>query len=469
MSTEPSTWQSNYHFIILHSTESRILLLHEQNSWFLPSFHTVEPPHISNAFLIMDTTLRQLGIDATVLYCAYDRVDRENSQQELIYVLEIRHPDWIPPADSQWVGHDTLAGLELILPEQRTVIATCLRESEEIPPLRPPWARRGWLPLVETWMHEQLARLNYEIVAPIEQVKIWSVSCVLRAQTTNGNVYFKASLNSVMQSNTPISTCDKQEILPLLFAHEPLIIQALAARYPQNVPTILAMDRERCWMLLAEFGAQLYTHPNKIAWEKALEVYGQMQIAAIKHTDTLLTEGFLDRRLHILETQIDPLLNDEDALADLSRSEVEQLRAYGPQLKTLCHQLLNCVIPQTLVHGDLHTGNIAVQNDNCIYFDWSDGCVSYPFFDVLTFMENIDDPVEKIRFRDIYLVQWTDYASIEYLRKILPLSQMLATIHQAVSYQHMIAHMEGTSKQAMRGGATFWLRVLLQLWAEMAW
>ena len=41
--------------------------------------------------------------------------------------------------------------------------------------------------------------------------------------------------------------------------------------------------------------------------------------------------------------------------------------------------------------------------------------------------------------------------------------RMLATIHQSVSYQHMIAHMEGTSKQAMRGGATYWLRILLQL------
>ena len=170
-----------------------------------------------------------------------------------------------------------------------------------------------------------------------------------------------------------------------------------------------------------------------------------------------------------METQVDPLLNDEDALADLNRSEVEQLRVYGPQLKAMCHQLLNCAIPQTLVHGDLHTGNIAIQNDNYIYFDWSDGCVAHPFFDVLTFMENIDDPVEQIRFRDIYLVQWTDYASIEYLRKVFTLSQILATVHQAVSYQHMVAHLEGTSKQAMRGGATFWLRILLQLWAEMAW
>jgi hypothetical protein len=360
--------------------------------------------------------------------------------------------------------------LELTLTEQHTIIATCLRESEEIPPLRPPWARRGWFDLADTWIREQLRGLNYTVIASIEQVKIWSVSCVLRVPTTRGNVYYKANLNSFAQTKMHISSSKKKGILPLLFAHEPILIRSLAAWYPQNMPTVVAMDRELCWMLLAEFGSRLYDQPDKTEWEKALEVYGQMQaqVAATQSIDALFAAGCLDRRLNILETQIDSLLNDEDALADLNSNEVEQLRTFGPQLKSMCHQLENCAIPQTLVHGDLHTGNIAIQHDNYIYFDWSDGCVAHPFFDVLTFMENIEDPVEQARFRDIYLTQWTSYASIEYLREIFPQSQMLATIHQSVSYQHMIAHMEGTSRQAMRGGATYWLRILLQFMAANA-
>ena len=465
MTTTPPAWQSLYHLILLHPTEPHILLLPEQNGWLLPFFHKVEPTHMSDAPLIIDTMQRQLGIDAIVLYCAYHGVDRENARQELIYVLDILHPSRILPAGSQWVGHDTLASLELSHPEQRTFIATCLRECEEIPPLRPPWARRGWFALAESWIQEQLASLNYTIVAPIEQVKIWSISSVLRVPTTNGNVYFKVIPTSFMRKNTPIFSSDTTGILPLLFTHEPMLIQSLAAWYPQNVPRLLALDRELCWMLLADFGTELYHHPNKTAWEKALEVYCQMQVAATHRIDSLFAVGCLDRRLHILATQIDPLLNDEDVLADLNRNEIEQLRAHGPQLKTMCHQLANYAIPQTLVHGDLHSGNIAVQNDNYIYFDWTDCCVAHPFFDVLTFLENVDDPVERIRLRDTYLVQWIDYATIEYLIEVFPLSQILATIHQAVSYQHMVANMEGTSKQAMRGGATYWLRILLQLLA----
>jgi phosphotransferase family enzyme len=460
MTTTPPAWQSLYHIILLHPTEARILLLPEQNSWLLPSFHKVEPTHMSE---IIDAMQRQLGIDSIVLYCAHHHIDSEHALQELIYVLEIRYPSWIPPAGTQWVGHDTLVHLELTHPEQRKVIATCLHESEEIPPLRPPWARRGWFAIAEHWIQEQLACLNYAIVAPVQQLRTWSISCVLRVPTTNGNVYFKVIPTSFMQKNTPISYSDTRGILPLLFTHEPMLIQSLAAWYPQNMPRLLAMERERYWMLLADFGTELYHHPNKTAWEKTLEVYSQMQVAASQRIDSLFAVGCLDRHLHILATQIDPLLNDEDVLADLKRSEIEQLRVHGSQLKTMCRRLENYAIPQTLVHGDLHSGNIAVQNDNYIYFDWTDCCVAHPFFDVLTFLENVDDPVERIRLRDTYLVQWTDYASIEYLREIFPLSQMLATVHQAVSYRHIMANVEGTSKQEMRGGATYWLRILLQL------
>lgn len=207
MTTTPPAGQSHYHIILLHPTEPRILLLPEQNGWLLPSFHKEEPTHLSE---IIDAMQRQLGIDAIVLYCAYHGVDRENTRQELIYVLEIRQPSWITPAGSQWVGHDTLVHLELTHPEQRTVIATCLRESEEIPPLRPPWARRGWFALTEPWIQEQLARLNYTIVASIQQERTWGISCVLRVPTTNSNVYFKVIPTSFIQKNTPISSSDRK-------------------------------------------------------------------------------------------------------------------------------------------------------------------------------------------------------------------------------------------------------------------
>jgi hypothetical protein len=81
---------------------------------------------------------------------------------------------------------------------------------------------------------------------------------------------------------------------------------------------------------------------------------------------------------------------------------------------------------------------------------------------VLTFLENVDDPSERMHLRDVYLSQWTDYEPVERLIEAFQLSQMLSAVHQAVSYQHIMAHVEGTSKAEMRGSASYWLRILLQ-------
>src|SRR2546430_1330139 len=141
MTTTPPAWQSLYHLILLHPTEPHILLLPEQNGWLLPFFHKGEPTHMYDAPLIIDTMQRQLGIDAIVLYCAYHGLERESARQGSICVLDILQPPRLVRAGSQWVGHGTWSCRHLSPPEQLPFIAAGLREWEEIPPLRPPWAR----------------------------------------------------------------------------------------------------------------------------------------------------------------------------------------------------------------------------------------------------------------------------------------------------------------------------------------
>lgn len=103
MSRTSPTQQSHYH-ILLHPTKPLILLLSEQNGWRFPAFYKEEPTHPSEISAAMQ---RQLGIDGIVLYYAARHSDHQNGCQEFFYVLEIRSPDWLSPADSQWVGHDT--------------------------------------------------------------------------------------------------------------------------------------------------------------------------------------------------------------------------------------------------------------------------------------------------------------------------------------------------------------------------
>ena len=81
---------------------------------------------------------------------------------------------------------------------------------------------------------------------------------------------------------------------------------------------------------------------------------------------------------------------------------MQQLQALAPHLKNLCSQLAKYRIPQTLVHGDLHLGNVALYEDNYILFDWTDSCIAHPFFDMFLFYfsrKNIPfiSPVKAVR------------------------------------------------------------------------
>src|SRR5262249_8625010 len=189
---------------------------------------------------------------------------------------------WLPPPGWQWIGRETLVDLPLAVPEHRGVLDACLAEMTcgVIPDLRPPWARVGWFATAESWILEQLDRLDAIVMAPIEQVRSWSISCILRARTMTGDVYFKASSSKA------------------LFAHDPALVQALATLYPDHLPTLLAMDQAQDWMLLAGFRSLRPDPPESQAWENALCTFGHLQRASAAQVDTLLAAGRRRRAPH---------------------------------------------------------------------------------------------------------------------------------------------------------------------------
>ena len=118
------------------------------------------------------------------------------------------------------------------------------------------------------------------------QVRPWSA--VLSAPTSAGEVYFKATAPAL--------------------AHEPGLTEALASQWPALLPTVLAADRARGWLLLADAGITLRSLIQTAAdlwhWEHILPRYAELQIALAGQQDELLALGALDRRLAGLPAQI---------------------------------------------------------------------------------------------------------------------------------------------------------------------
>jgi aminoglycoside phosphotransferase (APT) family kinase protein len=118
-------------------------------------------------------------------------------------------------------------------------------------------------------------------------------------------------------------------------------------------------------------------------------------------------------------------------------------------------------VPQTLVHGDLHTGNVALIEGKMLFFDWTDACIAHPFFDVMLTINWEEDAEIQVRLRDQYLSLWTAYEPMARLLELWSLAHPLFALHHAISYQHIVAGLEATAKHELIAWPSYWLRKVL--------
>ena len=205
-----------------------------------------------------------------------------------------------------------------------------------------PWAARGWFAEAERWLRSTMERLGRPLTGPVRQARVWRLSCLLRAPTGDGDVWFKANTTSP------------------LFVNEGVVMGALAGLFPGQVPAPLAVEPERGWMVLADFGEEVGWEAPMEVVEEVAQTYARMQVEA--------TAG----------------LPGVDAATWLSPDEEAGLRAAVPGLQARCAELAGNAVPPALVHGDLHLSNVARRPGGYLFFDWTDACVAHPFLDLAT-------------------------------------------------------------------------------------
>lgn len=169
----------------------------------------------------------------------------------------------------------------------------------------------------------------------------------------------------------------------------------------------------------------------------------QRRTAAV--TDELLAAGCLDRRLDVLTGQLDPLIADPAATARLAPEEADELKARAPELKDACRRLARLGLPDTLVHGDMHLGNVARYRGELVYFDWMDACVAHPFIDLHSLQWERDEKVRAALLEE-YIAEWEGVVPAERLREAAALAAVVIPLHHAVSYRHIVANLEPASK-----------------------
>jgi aminoglycoside/choline kinase family phosphotransferase len=244
------------------------------------------------------------------------------------------------------------------------------------------------------------------------------------------------------------------------------------------VPAPLAVDPDRGWMLLADFGGELGWDAPAELREDVVRAFARLQIEAAAHVDRLLAAGCLDRRLAWLAAEAQAWLPAVaatgrlpgiDAATWLSAEEAAELRGAVPQLVAMCGELATHAVPATLVHGDLHLSNVAHANvadgpGDYLFFDWSDACVAHPFVDLHTFLQEDEDQVEgglRARLRDAYLSEWSSFEPAGRLLRAWRLAEPLGALHHAVSYRSIVAGVAPPIDRHMAQSTAYWLRKVL--------
>jgi hypothetical protein len=428
-------WRSHLFAALRHPHEHRVLVLRSDRAWRLPHVFRRGRAGFANGRTLVEAFERRLQTRPWLLRQIHFIDDEVAEQREVVYELELLDREWAVPAHGRWISRGDLDLLPLADEGHREALCDYLDALErgDTPPARAAWARRGWLSDVSGWIEREVARLGH-VVTGIEQIKQWSISSVLLVRTDGPDVYFKVSAP-----------------LPL-FVEEGPVTAMLSSRFPGYVPAPLAVEPEQGWMLLPELGELIgWTAP--LEFRRAMfERFATLQRRSADQADELIAAGCLDRRLDVLERQLEPLVTDPAAVARLRSEEVDELRRQLPVFQEACRRLADAGLPPTLVHGDLHGDNVARHDGELVYFDWTDACVAHPFIDLHSLQWEKDETSRAVLLA-AYLDAWDGVATPERLLEAASLAEVVIPLHHAVSYQHIVGGIEPAARTEPRRDA----------------
>jgi Phosphotransferase enzyme family len=445
-----------HYTIIHHYDESFVLMVHTDEGWTLPCYEL--PMRVDfEAKAINEAVEAQFKTRVLTLRQVCRQYNEAHQEVAKVHIMENLEREWFLPDYAAWVNLDDMKRLELYRPEHLPLIEDYFNEVENptYPPLRPVWAYEQWYWGAHRWVVEQMRLRESALIAPLEQLRSWAVSCLLRAKTVWGTYYLKASNPH--------------------YGHEAAITQLLVERFPENLPKIAEILPEQNILLLLDFGDTVLEHVEDISlWEKALHQYALLQLESGKIIDDLLEAGCADRRLAKLAQRIDTVFGDKEALHvgnGINEADYNRLQTLIPKLKAKLHELDGYGLPYTIEHGDFHARNVAVQAGRVIFFDWTGANISHPFFSMFFFLE-FDNPFEEdlpgwdARFREAYLPVWSEYGNEAHLNAAFELAMQLSPLIQVLHYANLFHQTEGCCRWELAGVLPFYIHKILKIFGD---
>lgn len=295
--------------------------------------------------------------------------------------------------------------------------------------LRASYARPGGMAALISWADAELDEQGLTRKGPVEQVRTWNLSCLLRMQTTDDTVLWLKAV-------------------PDFFAHEPAVMRALADVDSTLVPGIVA------------------TKPGATLMHEVGERDGY-EVGPDRHFDAVQRFHAARRRVDMADLLTVPRFGPQqmaDELAALAERHGDELKPdERAKLSGLASQVKDrwatASAPETLVHGDLHGGNLRLASDRSdTIIDWGDASISHPLFDLAVL--------------DSYTPQWGSEATTRWL-DVLEVDRAgwaafrpLAAIRLAIVYRRFCDGIEASEQIYHRHDIVPAIRVGLSFFDE---
>ena len=345
---------------------------------------------------------------------------------------------------ASWTGIDALArhDVPIVVSDIVAGIVDEHRGTASWPALRPEWFRDGWLAEAAGWIDDAIAAAGRRRTGPTVPVRMWSLSAVLRTPVAGAaddeSVWFKA-------------TCD-------WFRAEPAITEVLGTFAADHIPTLVAVDRERAWMLMEPLpGPDLRDHPEHAPM--AASAVASTQIRSVGHLKALISAGCPDRTLQPTLDAFHGLVHDSVELAVLTPVERAAAVVAEPWIAERISELFASTFPSTIVHGDCHLGNVAAHGDGAVLFDWTDGCVGHPFLDGVHLARSAGDEHHDA-IKAAYTAPWREGYPDADVDRTWELALFGDRVFQAISYEGIYRAQEEGSRWEMSGIVAGTLRQL---------